>query len=36
MLSIAADAMAAGIVPAFFVMLGLMWLGFQLYDLFKK
>jgi len=36
MLSIAIDALAAGIVPAFFVALGAMWLGFAIVDLFKK
>ncbi len=36
MLSIAADALAASIVPFFFVVFGLMWLGFWIVDLFKK
>jgi hypothetical protein len=36
MLSIAADALAACIVPAFFVTFGAMWLGFQIYDYFIK
>jgi hypothetical protein len=36
MLSIAADALAAGIVPFFFVVVGLMWLACTIADLFKK
>jgi hypothetical protein len=36
MLSIAADTLAAAIVPFFFIVFGLMWLGFAMYDLFTK
>jgi hypothetical protein len=36
MLSIAADVLAAWIVPFFFVCFGIMWLGFKIVDLFKK
>jgi len=36
MLSIAIDALAASIVPFFFVIMGIMWLGFWIVDLFKK
>jgi hypothetical protein len=36
MLSVSVDVLAAGIVPFFFIVFGLMWLGFAMYDLFKK
>jgi hypothetical protein len=36
MLNVAMDVLAASIVPMFFVVLGLMWLGFWIVDLFKK
>jgi hypothetical protein len=36
MLSIAIDALAASIVPFFFVCFGILWLGFKIVDLFKK
>jgi hypothetical protein len=36
MLSIAADTLAASIVPFFFVCFGMLWLGFKIVDLFKK
>jgi hypothetical protein len=36
MLSIAVDTLAAGIVPFFFVVFGLLWIGFATYDFFKK
>jgi hypothetical protein len=36
MLNVAADALAAGIVPFFFVCFGVIWLGFWIIDLFKK
>jgi hypothetical protein len=36
MLSIAIDALAAIIVPFFFVCFGILWLGFWIVDLFKK
>jgi hypothetical protein len=36
MLSIAADALAAGIVPMFFVVIGILWFIFKIVDIFKK
>ena len=36
MLNVAIDALAAGIVPFFFVCFGILWLGFWIADLFKK
>ena len=36
MLSIAMDALAASIVPFFFICSGMLWLGFKIVDLFKK
>jgi hypothetical protein len=36
MLSITADALAAGIVPFFFVSFAIIWLSFWIVDLFKK
>jgi len=36
MLSIAADVLAASVVPFFFVCFGIIWLGFWIVDLFKK
>jgi hypothetical protein len=36
MLSLSIDALAAGIVPFFFVCFGMLWLGFKIIDLFKK
>jgi hypothetical protein len=36
MLNVAADALAAAIVPFFFVCFGIIWLGFWIVDLFNK
>jgi hypothetical protein len=36
MLSIAVDVLAAGIVPLFFVTVGLMYMAFAVYDVIKK
>jgi len=36
MLSVTMDALAASIVPLFFVCFGVIWLGFWIVDIFKK
>jgi len=36
MLNVAADVLAASVVPFFFVCFGILWLGFKIIDLFKK
>ena len=36
MLNMSVDALAASIVPAFFVVFGLLWIAFALYDFIKK
>ena len=36
MFSMSIDALCASIVPAFFVIVGLMYMAFATYDFFKK
>jgi len=36
MLNVAADALAASVVPFFFVCCGIIWFVFKIIDLFKK
>ena len=36
MIGVSVDVLAASIVPAFFVIVGLMYMAFATYDFFKK
>lgn len=36
MLNVSIDALCASIVPLFFVVFGLLWIGFATYDFLKK